>query len=172
MHRLISALAFAAERHRDQRRGDVEASPYINHPIALAKLLSSEAGIDDEKVLVAAVLHNTLEGTETTAEELASRFGDDVAAIVLEVSNDESLLKARYKRRQVELASTISRRAKLVRLAARIADMRDAATRPSADEDLQRRRDYFDRAKAEVDEFRGTHQTLERLFDEAFRRRP
>ena len=83
MNRIISAISFAADKHRNQRRKDIEASPYINHPIALANILANEASIEDEKVLVAAILHDTIEDTETTAAELADLFGDDVTAIVL-----------------------------------------------------------------------------------------
>lgn len=83
MNRIISAISFAADKHRNQRRKDIEASPYINHPIALANILANEASIEDEKALVAAILHDTIEDTETTAAELADLFGDDVTAIVL-----------------------------------------------------------------------------------------
>lgn len=172
MNLLIKAISFAAEKHRNQRRKDAEASPYINHPIALANVLANEAGIEDEKVLVAAVLHDTIEDTETTDRELANLFGEDVAAIVLEVTDDKALPKAERKRLQVEHAPTISRRAKLVKLADKICNVRDIAASPPADWSLQRRQEYFDWAKAVVDGLRGAHPTLEHLFDEAFRRRP
>ena len=172
MNRVISAISFAADKHRNQRRKDIEASPYINHPIALANILANEAGIEDEKVLVAAILHDTIEDTETTSQELADLFGDDVTAIVLEVTDDKSLPKAERKRLQVEHAPTISRRAKLVKLADKIANLRDIAASPPADWPLQRQQEYFDWAKAVVDGLRGNHQTLERIFDEAYKRRP
>ena len=170
MNPIIHALAFAAEKHRHQRRKDVDASPYINHPIALAEILANEAGVEDEKVLQAAILHDTIEDTETTAQELAACFGDDVAAIVLEVTDDKSLSKAERKRLQIEHAATISRRAKLVKLADKIANLRDIAASPPADWSIQRQRDYFEWAKAVVDGLRGTHPTLERIFEEAYRR--
>ena len=172
MNRVISAISFAADKHRNQRRKDIEASPYINHPIALANILANEAGIEDEKVLVAAILHDTIEDTETTAQELADLFGDDVTAIVLEVTDDKSLPKAERKRLQVEHAPTISRRAKLVKLADKIANLRDIAASPPADWPLKRQQEYFDWAKAVVDGLRGIHPTLERIFDEAYKRRP
>ena len=172
MNRIISAISFAADKHRNQRRKDIEASPYINHPIALANILANEASIEDEKVLVAAILHDTIEDTETTAAELADLFGDDVTAIVLEVSDDKSLPKAERKRLQVEHAPTISRRAKLVKLADKIANLRDIAASPPADWPLQRQQEYFDWAKAVVDGLRGIHQTMERIFDESYKRRP
>jgi len=172
MNRIICAISFAAEKHRSQRRKDIEASPYINHPIALANILANEAGIEDEKVLVAAILHDTIEDTETTAEELAALFGDEVTAIVLEVSDDKSLPKAERKRLQIEHAPTISRRAKLVKLADKTANLRDITASPPAGWSLQRQREYFDWAKAVVDGLRGIHQTLERLFDEAWKQRP
>ena len=172
MNRVISAISFAADKHRNQRRKDIESSPYINHPIALANILANEAGIEDEKVLVAAILHDTIEDTETTTQELADLFGDDVTAIVLEVTDDKSLPKAERKRLQVEHAPTISRRAKLVKLADKIANLRDIAASPPADWPLQRQQEYFDWAKAVVDGLRGIHQTLERIFDEAYKHRP
>lgn len=172
MNRVISAISFAADKHRNQRRKDIQASPYINHPIALANILANEASIEDEKVLVAAILHDTIEDTETTAQELADLFGDDVTAIVLEVTDDKSLPKAERKRLQIEHAPTISRRAKLVKLADKIANLRDIAVSPPADWPLQRQQEYFDWAKAVVDGLRGIHPTLERIFDEAYKRRP
>src|SRR5664279_4579254 len=112
MNKLLSAIAFAADRHRNQRRKDVDASPYINHPIGLADVLANEAGIEDERVLVAAILHDTIEDTETTEQELIRLFGQEVADIVLEVTDDKSLVKAERKRLQIEDAPTLSRRAK------------------------------------------------------------
>lgn len=172
MNRLLSALAFAAYKHRDQRRKDLVASPYINHPIALANVLANETGIDDERVLIAAILHDTLEDTETTTLELIREFGQEIADIVLEVSDDKALPAAERKRLQVEHASTISRRAKLVKLADKICNLRDIASSPPADWPLERQRAYFDWAKAVVDGLRGAHPSLEHVFDEAFKLRP
>lgn len=169
---LVDALAFAADKHRRQRRKDAEASPYINHPIALARVLSVEAGLADARLLVAAVLHDTLEDTETTYEELRERFGQTVAAVVLEVTDDKMLPKEERKRLQIEHAAHISRRAKLVKLADKICNVRDVAANPPHGWPLERRREYFDWAKQVVDRMRGTHRRLERLFDEAYARRP
>src|SRR6185369_12636958 len=94
---LIAALAFAAHKHRDQRRKDAVASPYINHPIALANVLANEGGVEDEQVLIAAILHDTIEDTETTAQELVREFGEEIASVVLEVSDDKNLSKNERK---------------------------------------------------------------------------
>jgi GTP diphosphokinase / guanosine-3',5'-bis(diphosphate) 3'-diphosphatase len=169
---LVDALAFAADKHRRQRRKDAEASPYINHPIALARVLSVEAGLADATLLAAAVLHDTLEDTETTYEELRERFGRAVAAVVLEVTDDKTLPKEERKRLQIEHAAHISRRARLVKLADKICNVRDVAANPPHGWPLERRREYFDWAKQVVDRMRGTHRRLERLFDEAYARRP
>lgn len=169
MNKLVAAIAFAANKHRNQRRKDHEASPYINHPIALANVLANEADIDDERVLMAAVLHDTIEDTETTAQELTRLFGKDVTDIVLEVTDDKALPKAERKRLQIEHAEHISRRAKLVKLADKICNLRDIATSPPADWAVERKQEYFDWAKAVVDRLRGVHPTLEQLFDEAYK---
>lgn len=172
MNRLLATIAFAADKHRDQRRKDAAASPYINHPIALANVLANEAGIDDERVLIAAVLHDTLEDTETTVQELIRLFGQEIAEIVLEVSDDKALPKAARKQQQIDHAPHISRRAKLVKLADTICNLRDIAHSPPHDWSLQRRQDYFDWAKAVIDQLRGVHPALEHVFDQAYRERP
>ncbi|MEP7183268.1 MAG: HD domain-containing protein [Betaproteobacteria bacterium] len=169
---LLDALAFAAHKHRKQRRKDVEASPYINHPIALARVLAVEAGIKDEKTLIAAILHDTVEDTETTVEELSLRFGGKVAAVVAEVTDDKSLPKRHRKQAQIDHAPHLSKRAKQVKLADKICNLRDVAQSPPRGWPLRRQRAYFDWAKRVVDGLRGAHPRLEALFDEAFRSRP
>src|SRR5689334_1699528 len=140
---LLEALAFAAHKHRDQRRKDPEASPYINHPIALANVLVREGGIDDVEVLCAALLHDTVEDTATTPEELQEHFGSRIAGIVAEVTDDKALPRAERKRLQVEHAAALSPEAKLVKLADKICNLRDVAQRAPASWDLARRREYF-----------------------------
>ena len=169
---LLKALAFAAERHSRQRRRDVDASPYINHPLALANVLANEAGIDDVEVLAAAVLHDTLEDTETTYEELRERFGAAVASVVLEVTDDKTLAKAVRKQLQIDLAPQLSHEAKLVKLADKICNLRDVATIPPVGWPLERRQAYFDWARQVVDRMRGAHAGLEATFDAAYAQRP
>lgn len=169
---LFRALAFAAHKHRDQRRKDAEASPYINHPIALAEVLAGEGGVSDAEVLAAALLHDTIEDTATTAEELRAAFGERIAAMVVEVTDDKKLPKAERKRLQIEHAAGISDGAKLVKLADKICNLRDVAERPPAKWDLQRRQAYFEWARQVIDRLRGIHPRLEAAFDAAYRRKP
>jgi len=169
---LIGALSFAADKHRNQRRKDKEASPYINHPIMLARILSVEGGVDDALVLCAAVLHDTIEDTETRYEELVSQFGREIADVVREVTDDKALPKAERKQLQIEHAPHLSRAAKLVKLADKIANVRDVADHPPSEWPMERRREYFDWAKRVVDGLRGTHAGLEAAFDAAYARRP
>src|SRR3954451_11820415 len=169
---LLKALAFAAHKHRDQRRKDAEASPYINHPIALADVLVNEGGVTDIDVLSAALLHDTVEDTATTHEELVDVFGARIARIVAEVTDDQNLPKADRKRLQIERAPSISREAKLVKLADKLVNLRDVAERPPAKWDLARRQEYFEWAKQVIDGLRGAHPRLEAAFDAAYARRP
>ena len=169
---ILSALAFAAEKHRDQRRKNAEASPYINHPIALANMLASEGRIDDSVVICAALLHDTIEDTETTPVELRAEFGDEIAGIVLEVTDDKLLAKQDRKRLQIEHAGSLSQKAKLVKLADKICNLRDMAQQPPAEWGLSRRQEYFDWAKAVVDGLRGTSADLEATFDKVYAMKP
>lgn len=168
----LRALAFAAWKHRDQRRKDSNASPYINHPIALATVLRIEGNVRDATVIAAALLHDTIEDTETTWQELRGAFGEDIAEIVLEVTDTKWLDSATRKRLQVQKALASSKRAKLVKLADKICNLRDLLAAPPAKWSLERRQKYFDWAKEVVDRIRGVHPDLERRFDDVFAQRP
>lgn len=169
---LLDAALFAAQKHRHQRRKDAAASPYINHPLAVAHILANEGGIEDPVVLIAALLHDTIEDTDTTAGELKEKFGEEIAEIVLEVSDDKDLPARERKRLQVEHARSASPKAKLVKLADKIANLRDLGHSPPAGWPLARKQDYFDWAKAVVDGLRGINPRLEAAFDADFAQRP
>lgn len=162
---ILKATQFAANKHRNQRRKDADASPYINHPIALANVLANEGSVVDATVLCAAVLHDTIEDTKTTADELRHLFGDKVTAIVLEVTDDKSLDKEVRKEEQVRHAPHISTEAKLVKLADKICNLRDILASPPADWSAERKRTYFEWAARVVDGLRGVHPGLEAVFD-------
>jgi GTP diphosphokinase / guanosine-3',5'-bis(diphosphate) 3'-diphosphatase len=169
---LIRALAFASRKHSTQRRKDADASPYINHPIALVSILAVEAAVTDQDVLCAALLHDTIEDTATTREELVENFGPVIADIVAEVTDDKSLPKERRKRLQVEHAHRLSPAAGLVKIADKIANLRDMADSPPADWPLQRRQDYFDWGKEVVDDISGVPTTLRKLFEAVYAQKP
>ena len=169
---LFDALAFAAHKHRAQRRKDKEASPYINHPIALADLLANEGGVEDPVTLCAALLHDTIEDTETTYAELRRLFGRPIADVVREVTDDKGLDKAVRKELQVKHAPHLSQRAKLVKLADKICNLRDIAVNPPSGWSRKRKREYYDWARRVIDGVRGAHPGLERIFDRAYARRP
>lgn len=164
---ILSAAVFAAERHRDQRRKDAEASPYINHPLALAAILAGEGGVEDASVIAAALLHDTVEDTKTTLDELEALFGPQVAGIVAEVTDDKKLDKPVRKELQVAHAAHKSPEAKLVKLADKIANLRDLKATPPADWPPARRAEYVRWAADVVKGLRGTSPALEAAFDAA-----
>lgn len=169
---VLRAASFAALKHRDQRRKDVAASPYINHPLALAAVLADEGGVTDTATLCAALLHDTVEDTDTRPAELVAAFGDVIAGIVAEVTDDKSLEKSERKRLQVEHAAHISDRAKRVKLADKTCNLRDVAHSPPKGWSVERRREYFDWARAVIDRVRGVDPRLESVFDAAYAARP
>ncbi len=169
---LLQALEFSAKKHTNQRRKDIDASPYINHPISLANILCNEAHVTDISVICGALLHDTVEDTKTTPEEIAKEFGEDIRNIVMDVTDDKSLEKADRKRKQIEHAAHISDKAKLVKLADKISNLRDVANSPPPDWSLDRRREYFDWAKQVIDQIRGVHPGLESIFDLTYQNKP
>jgi guanosine-3',5'-bis(diphosphate) 3'-pyrophosphohydrolase len=169
---VLAALQFAAHKHRDQRRKGVNASPYINHPIAVAHMLWTVGKVRDSATLAAALLHDTIEDTSTSPEELRGQFGEVVAAVVEEVTDVNWLKRASRKRIQVARAGRASKRAKLVKLADKICNLQDILATPPADWSLERKRQYFDWAKSVVDEVRGVNEALTRRFDRLYQQRP
>jgi GTP diphosphokinase / guanosine-3',5'-bis(diphosphate) 3'-diphosphatase len=165
---VIRAVEFAAQKHRMQRRKDSDASPYINHPIALMHVLCIDGGITEPAILAAAALHDTIEDTETTEEELRTMFGDEIACLVLEMTDDKSLPKVERKRLQIEHAQHMSTDAALVKLADKICNLRDVAANPPMEWGLERRMEYFEWAKAVVDGLPQVSAELLGLFNAAY----
>jgi len=165
---VLRALRFAAERHRQQRRKDAAASPYVNHLIAVAETLWCQGGIRDTATIVAGVLHDTIEDTETVPEEIESLFGRAVRSIVVEVTDDKGLPKSLRKRIQVETAPGISHGAKGVKLADKICNLEDILKSPPAGWEEERKRAYVRWARQVVNGLRGTNARLEARFDELY----
>jgi (p)ppGpp synthase/HD superfamily hydrolase len=163
---ILRAIDFAARKHRDQRRKDEEASPYINHPISVALLLAEIGGIADAEVLSAAILHDTLEDTDTKPEELVAAFGMRIFKLVEEVTDDKSLPKARRKELQIAHASQLSADAVLIKLGDKISNVLDVTHSPPADWNIQRRWEYLDWAEAVVKNCRKVNAALEQRFSQ------
>ena len=163
---LLSALTYAAQQHSRQRRKGGDDIPYINHPIDVAAILAVEAGIQDEAVLMAAALHDTVEDTPTTLAELEERFGAEVAGFVAEMTDDKELPKMRRKELQIEHAPDLTRGAKLLKLADKISNVRDLAANPPHGWSVARQVEYLDWTEAVVAGCRGADATLERIYDE------
>ncbi|MBX7151896.1 HD domain-containing protein [bacterium] len=169
MDLILKAIKFSAEKHKDQRRKDAEASPYINHPIQVAELLWRVGGVRDTVVILGALLHDTIEDTETTPEEIESLFGEDVLDVVLEVTDDKRLPKMERKRLQIEQAPHKSLRARQLKLADKICNVRDITHSPPRDWTLERRLEYFDWTEKVVNGIRGSNVPLEKLYNELLR---
>jgi len=166
MKTFFKALAFAASRHRAGTRKDSSRTPYVNHVIEVAALLACEGGIDDETLLAAAVLHDTVEDTPTTVEELAAEFGPKVAGLVAEMTDDKTLPKDRRKALQIEHAPHQSPEAKQLKIADKICNIRDVVSNPAEGWSVERRLAYVTWADAVVAGCRGVNPALDGLFDQ------
>jgi guanosine-3',5'-bis(diphosphate) 3'-pyrophosphohydrolase len=162
---LLKAMHFAAEKHSDQKRKDEKASPYINHPIQVAEILWRIGDVRDTTLLLASILHDTIEDTDATPEEIKAEFGEDVLAIVLEVTDDKQLPKEVRKQRQVETAPHKSPRAKMLKIADKISNVQDILSTPPRDWSLERRREYLLWSERVVMGLRGVNAKLESYYD-------
>ena len=164
-HKLLKATHFAAEKHRNQRRKDAAETPYINHPITVAETLRIH-GVMDEDILVAALLHDTIEDTDTTAREISEVFGKGVLELVLEMTDDKSLPKLQRKELQMEHASQLSKGARLIKLSDKICNVRDITHSPPSNWPLERLLQYVDWCEAVVENMNEADAALKALFEQ------
>ena len=157
---LLRAIHFAAEKHRDHRRKGATAAPYINHPIAVAEQLAAAGHGEDKGLLMAAVLHDVIEDTETTPEELSAAFGERVAGIVMEVTDDKSLPRHERKALVVRNIAHKSREARLVKLSDLLSNVGDVIHHPP-NWNQERKQEYLDWASQVFAGLRGVDAGLE-----------
>ena len=163
---ILKAAHFSAQKHSTQRRKDEDESPYINHPISVALAIAQIGGVDDPEILAAALLHDTLEDTETTPEELEAEFGKKVCEYVLDVTDDKTLPKDERKSRQIEHAKKISKGAALIKLGDKISNVTDVTNNPPADWDINRRKQYLDWAEKVIENCPKVNDRMENKFQE------
>lgn len=170
---ILRALEFAAERHKNQFRKGEDRPPYINHPIQVANLLANEAGERDPVLLAAAILHDVIEDTVETEdekdkliEEIRQLFGDEILDVTMEVTDDKSLRKPERKRLQVESASHKSERAKKLKIADKILNVRDITNNPPMGWHYDRIIEYFNWSEQVVAGLKGINIKLDNMFDE------
>jgi guanosine-3',5'-bis(diphosphate) 3'-pyrophosphohydrolase len=164
--KLLEAASFAAKKHKIQKRKGADGEPYINHPLEVANLLANVGKVVDYDVLMTALLHDTIEDTEASKEEIAGLFGERVSGMVLEVTDDKSLPKAERKQLQIEHAPHLSAGAKLVKLGDKISNVRDVLENPPDGWSRERCREYIEWGAKVVAGLRGTNAELEKRFDE------
>ncbi len=165
---MTEALDFAARKHADHRRKGVREEPYINHLAEVAGLLADATDGHDLDLVLAGLLHDTIEDTETTYDELVTEFGAVVADLVAEVTDDKKLKKAERKRRQVETAPNKSDRAKMIKIADKTSNLRSIVASPPKDWSPERKAEYFGWASEVVAGCRGVNAELEEWLDEAY----
>ena len=163
---ILKAAQFAAEQHRDQRRKDIHASPYIIHPISVALAISQIGGVDDPEILAAALLHDTLEDTKTEPEDLEAEFGKKVCEYVLDVTDDKTLQKDERKSRQIEHAKKISKGAALIKLGDKISNVTDVIDNPPVGWNINRRKEYLDWAEKVIENCPKVNDRMENKFQE------
>ena len=161
----LAALNFSAGKHSRQKRKDAAHTPYINHPIQVAVLLWTIGGIRDMSILIAAILHDTVEDTDASPDEIRNQFGEQVLDFVLEVTDDKGLPKEERKRLQIIHAPQLSPAAKCIKLADKVCNLRDIYQSPPADWALERIREYFRWSEEVVAGLRGANPTLEACYD-------
>ena len=166
MSNLLKATWFAAEKHSEQRRKNTAATPYINHPIEVAEYLQRVGGVCDEAILIAALLHDTIEDTDTTESEIRDAFGETVLNLVLECTDDKRLEKAERKRLQIVNAPKKSPGAKQIKLADKTCNLRSILADPPNGWSVARQLEYFQWASQVVEGLTGVNDQLDQKVTE------
>ncbi|CAB0020679.1 unnamed protein product [Nesidiocoris tenuis] len=165
---IVRCANFCAVKHQNQRRLNKDQTPYINHPIGVACILTEEGGINNPDVIMAALLHDTVEDTDTTFDEIESNFGPKIRSIVEEVTDDKALPKMERKFLQIENAPKSSYEAKLVKLADKLYNLRDLQKETPSGWTVDRVKEYFLWSAQVVNGLRGTNKAIEDKLDEVF----
>jgi (p)ppGpp synthase/HD superfamily hydrolase len=163
---LTRAYHFAARKHVDQRRKGTAAEPYMNHLTEVGELVA-QATNGDLDVVIASILHDTVEDTDTSIAELCAAFGPRIADLTAEVTDDKSMPKQTRKDLQVEHAAHASWGAQIIKLADKTSNLRSLLASPPADWSRARRDEYVDWARMVVAGCRGANAWLAGQFDEA-----
>lgn len=166
---LLKAIAFAADKHRQQRRKGLDSDPYINHPIAVANILANIGNITELPILLAAVLHDTIEDTDTGQEEILQLFGIQVLNLVLEVTDNPHLSKPARKQLQIQNLPDMSTGAKCIRLADKISNMLDITFHPPLNWSPQRCAEYIDWSEQILVGCKGINTDLEYKFQQVIK---
>jgi guanosine-3',5'-bis(diphosphate) 3'-pyrophosphohydrolase len=168
--KLMRAASYAAQKHRVQRRKGADADPYINHPLQVAALLAEIGKVTDIDILIAALLHDVVEDTDTTPEELEKVFGSRAIGFVMEVTDDKDLTKAERKQRQVEHAPHLSREAKQIKIADKYSNISDIVNNPPHNWSDERRAEYIKWGQQVFAGLRGVNENLDKAFEDLIAR--
>jgi guanosine-3',5'-bis(diphosphate) 3'-pyrophosphohydrolase len=160
-HLLLRAISFAADKHRFQTRKDSAGTPYINHPIEVALTLMDVGHETEPDLLIAAILHDTIEDTQTQPNEIQLHFGKDVLEIVMEVTDDKNLPKEERKRLQVAHAADKSLMARKLKLADKICNVNDIINHPPDNWTTERKLKYLLWAEDVLRGLKGANIALE-----------
>jgi GTP diphosphokinase / guanosine-3',5'-bis(diphosphate) 3'-diphosphatase len=167
---ILSAAHYAAQKHANQKRKGAAAEPYLNHLIEVAHLVSTALSEPDANLVAAALLHDVIEDAGVTSPELIERFGQDVAALIVEMTDDKSLPKEERKQLQIEHALKLSVRAQTIKLADKISNLRTILSSPPTNWSLERNRDFFAWAKRVVDGLSAPNPVLKAEFENTVKR--
>ncbi len=174
LNKILEAISFAADRHRNQTRKGISKVPYINHPIQVAKILT-DVGENEPELLIAAILHDVIEDTTKNEEEIKalsnvilSKFGEEVLITVLEVSDNKSLPVEERKRLQVIHTPDLSERARKLKIADKISNIEDIGKDPPENWEQERKLAYLNWAKQVVDGAKGLNKKLDQYFDQVY----
>ena len=164
---IVAAVDFASVKHQYQKRKNAGKSAYFVHLSGVVRQLS-DAGIQDPNILAAAYLHDAVEDTNTTKQELVDRFGLEITSMVMEVTDDKSLPKEERKRLQVVHTPNKTHGAKLITLSDKLHNLRDLHRELPLGWTEERRVEYFKWSEEVVRGCRGTNAMLEKWLDTEF----
>jgi (p)ppGpp synthase/HD superfamily hydrolase len=157
---IAEATLFAAKAHFGQTRNQNNQIPYIVHPLRVSYLLWNEGNINNAHLLVAALLHDVLEDTEVSRQEIFNKFGSSILTLVEELTD-----KPKPTAQEEALSALkMSKEAKTIKLADRTHNLRDLIDHPPKIWDFEKVSGFLNRSKILFENLRNTHPVLEKCY--------
>lgn len=166
IHIVLEAVGFAAEGHNGQLRENPEKTPYIIHPIRVTEHLMTIANVHERDILVAALLHDTVEDTKITFADIQKSFGTTAEGYVRELTDNMSLPQEERMKLQIETAPKKSLAAAQIKLADKYDNLKSLQSNPPATWDQKKIDEYFLSAKKVTSSLPAANVPLKKAVDD------
>jgi len=159
---VLGAAIFATEKHKSQVRSNEKKTPYIIHPIEVADLVMKIGHVYDKDVLITALLHDVMDDTQTTYEQITSLYGTKVSSYLEEMTSKQGLSLKEQKKQQIMQAFRQNPSVAIIKLSDKLSNLKTLATSPPPSWSRDRIDQYFQWAQTVIENLPESNQLLKK----------